>query len=177
MLYLAGVGTAACSGSGAPQPTLPVSPTIKNPVIGLHLRIAEGEATLSSGSGRDQRASVVYHGCWDITNLGDEQLTLVKEVQPLGSDGNPYPVTPIPDQGTPLFLNGYSLGCGASTFDYDFTHPVATRYQLIVNYRSTSGVTGTATDTAAISRSTTLPPRVVISEFRTPGQRKRRSIR
>ena len=63
-------------------------------------------------------------------------------------------------------------GCGgARTYDFDFSHPVARQYRLTARYRRLQD-TGTLTAVGSggiVEPIPTLPPKVIINEFRTRG--------
>ena len=95
---------------------------------------------------------------------------MTPEMEPLGADGRPYPALNFP--GSTIVMGpGYtSSGCGlATSFDLNLGHPVASIYRFRVRYKFETGVSGTLEGTAGIDSIATLPPRVVINEFRTRG--------
>jgi hypothetical protein len=158
----------ACGGSPATPvaPSQPAPTALAAPVLSFSLR----DATAGLRVLPDKPPAVTYTSCRGIQNIGPATLTVTYEMEVMDANGAVYPTFSFPSRESTLNPFDGLFGCGGDTvYDFDFSHPVATRYRLRVRYRDGT-VSGLVEETAGVTQILNqLPPRVVINEFRTRG--------
>ena len=164
MITLALFGVAC--GSGTPSSPSDGAAT-PNAVVNVQLRLDEGGAGIQT---LENRPVVRYYACGSIQNTG-APISYTLELEPIDADGNAYHVVLSSTLET-MATNGSRVGCGfVSAFDKSFAHPAALSYRFRVRYRPTSGGAERVVESTAAVRQffAALPPRLIVSEFRTRG--------
>jgi hypothetical protein len=118
----------------------------------------------------DRPPAMSYSSCYELRNPSQTATyALTFEMEALGGSGEIYPTVLAPREDRTLGRNGAIFGCGGSVvWDFDFSHPIASRYRLRIRYQGATG-SGVLEGTGAMTSIHQLPPRVVINEFRTRG--------
>jgi hypothetical protein len=126
----------------------------------------------------NRRPGISYSKCGVLQNPNPVRVAYVARIDVYDSNGVRYDTVSFPAETRTLGPNGaFTIGCGdPRTTDYSFSHPVATRYVVRVTFGpedtfdpqdpEAMAVTGQA---AVEQRFTALPPRLIVSEFRTRG--------
>ena len=158
--FVVAVLCVACGGS-------PSTPTVGKPAPAVQLTVEEGLAAIG---GIDNLPAVSYSACGSFVVADRELVVASFEIDPIGPDGSTYAARRIPSTQGENGIPGL-VGCGlAISYDQTLTHVPATSYRLRVRYHAVSGsAEGVVEGMAAVRSSLKLPPKLMISEFRTRG--------
>lgn len=141
-----------------------------------YLRVSTGSADLQLVN---RLPAVSYSTCMTLVNPNAVPLAYTAEMEVYTADGSRYDTFRYgPRKGTLGPLGGGTTGCGGPTvYDFSFSRPVATRYVVRVMYAAHQDAgaeyprayIALKSEAAIDSHLAALPPRLIVSEFRTRG--------